>query len=132
EACAAAGIVFIGPPASAIRQMGSKTAARKLAIAAGAPVVPGTESAIDNLANAKATAVALGYPVLLKASAGGCGKGMRRVDSEGDLEAAIRDASSEALRAFQNGDVYLEKLVLDPRHIEIQVLGDHHVHMIHL
>ena len=112
--------------------MGSKTAARKLAIAAGAPVVPGTESAVDNLASAKETARALGYPVLLKASAGGGGKGMRRVDRESDLEAAIRDASSEALRAFQNGEVYLEKLVLEPRHIEIQVLGDRHGHMIHL
>ncbi len=132
EACAASGIVFIGPPAAAIRQMGSKTAARKLAIAAGAPVVPGTESAIDNLASAKETARALGYPVLLKASAGGGGKGMRRVDREADLEAAIRDASSEALRAFQNGEVYLEKLVLEPRHIEIQVLGDRHGNMIHL
>jgi len=132
EACEAAGIVFIGPPAAAIRQMGSKTAARKLAIAAGAPVVPGTESAIDNLTNAKETARRLGYPVLLKASAGGGGKGMRRVDREADLEAAIRDASSEALRAFQNGEVYLEKLVLEPRHIEIQILGDRDGHMIHL
>ena len=132
EACESAGIVFIGPPAAAIRQMGSKTGARKLAIAAGAPVVPGTESAIDNLENAKETARTLGYPVLLKASAGGGGKGMRRVDREADLEAAIRDASSEALRAFQNGEVYLEKLVLEPRHIEIQILGDRHGHMIHL
>jgi acetyl-CoA carboxylase biotin carboxylase subunit len=132
EACGAAGIVFIGPPASSIRQMGSKTAARKLAIAAGAPVVPGTESAIDNLASAKTTARDLGYPVLLKASAGGGGKGMRRVDREADLEAAIRDASSEAHRSFQNGEVYLEKLVLEPRHIEIQVLGDRRGHMIHL
>src|SRR3954469_19885692 len=132
EACEAAGIVFIGPPAAAIRQMGSKTAARKIAIAAGAPVVSGTESAIDNLANAKETALRLGYPVLLKASAGGGGKGMRRVDREADLDPAIRDASSEALRSFQNGEVYLEKLVLEPRHIEIQVLGDRHGHMIHL
>ncbi len=132
EACETAGIVFIGPPAAAIRQMGSKTAARKLAIAAGAPVVPGSESAIENAEHAKKTALRLGYPVLLKASAGGGGKGMRRVDREADLEAAIRDASSEALRAFQNGEVYLEKLVLEPRHIEIQVLGDRHGHMIHL
>ena len=132
EACETAGMVFIGPPAAAIRQMGSKTAARKLAIAAGAPVVPGSESAIEKAEDAKKTALRLGYPVLLKASAGGGGKGMRRVDREADLEAAIRDASSEALRAFQNGEVYLEKLVLEPRHIEIQVLGDRHGHMIHL
>jgi acetyl-CoA carboxylase biotin carboxylase subunit len=132
DACQAAGIVFIGPPASAIRQMGSKTAARQLAIAAGAPVVPGTESAIVDLAEAKHTAATLGYPVLLKASAGGGGKGMRRVDREQDLETAIRDAASEALGSFGNGDVYLEKLVVEPRHIEIQVLGDRHGHLIHL
>ena len=132
DACEAAGIVFIGPSPVAIRRMGSKTMARRLAIAAGAPVVPGTESAIVDLAEARRAADTLGYPVLLKASAGGGGKGMRRVDREEDLEAAIRDASSEALRSFGSGDVYLEKLVLEPRHIEIQVLGDRHGHLIHL
>ncbi len=132
EACSAAGIVFIGPPASAIRSMGSKTAARKLAIAAGAPVVPGTEAAVETFSEASRIAKELGYPVLLKAAAGGGGKGMRRVDREQDLEAALRDASSEALRAFRNAEVYLEKLVVDPRHIEIQVLGDQHGHLIHL
>jgi acetyl-CoA carboxylase biotin carboxylase subunit len=127
-----AGLVFIGPPAEAIQKMGSKTAARQIAIAAGAPVVPGTEAAIRSLEQARATAQSLGYPVLLKAAAGGGGKGMRRVDREQDLESAIRDASSEAAHAFRNDEVYLEKLVLEPRHIEIQVLGDHHGHMIHL
>jgi acetyl-CoA carboxylase biotin carboxylase subunit len=131
-ACAEAGIVFIGPPADAIRKMGSKTGARKIAIAAGAPVVPGTETTVGDLAAARGTATSLGYPVLIKAAAGGGGKGMRRVDREQDLESALRDASSEATRAFGNGEVYLEKLVLEPRHIEIQVLGDHHGHMIHL
>jgi acetyl-CoA carboxylase, biotin carboxylase subunit len=132
EACEAAGITFIGPPAAAIRAMGSKTAARKVAIAAGAPVVPGTESALETFNDARKVAAQLGYPVLLKAAAGGGGKGMRRVDREADLEAALRDASSEALRSFKNGEVYLEKLVLEPRHIEIQVLGDKHGHLIHL
>jgi acetyl-CoA carboxylase biotin carboxylase subunit len=132
EACSDAGITFIGPPASAIRSMGSKTAARRLAIAAGAPVVPGTEKAVETFAEAKAIADGLGYPVLLKAAAGGGGKGMRQVDREADLEAALRDASSEALRAFRNAEVYLEKLVVEPRHIEIQVLGDKHGHLIHL
>ena len=132
ETCQAAGIVFIGPPAGAIRRMGSKTEARKLAIAAGAPVVPGTESAVTDLGEARKIADGLGYPVLLKAAAGGGGKGMRRVDREADLEAAIRDASSEASRAFGSEEVYLEKLVLEPRHIEIQVLGDQHGHLIHL
>jgi acetyl-CoA carboxylase biotin carboxylase subunit len=132
EACAAAGIVFIGPPAAAIRKMGSKTAARQLAIAAGAPVVPGTETPVRKIGEARKTARALGYPVLLKAAAGGGGKGMRRVDREDDLETAMRDASSEAARAFRNDEVYLEKLVAEPRHIEIQVLGDHHGRLIHL
>jgi acetyl-CoA carboxylase biotin carboxylase subunit len=131
EACAAAGIVFIGPPADAIRKMGGKTAARRLAIAAGVPVVPGTEPLQSGDAG-RAAAGALGYPVLLKAAAGGGGKGMRRVNREQDLEAAFRDASSEAARAFGNGEIYIEKLVVDPRHIEIQVLGDHQGHLIHL
>jgi acetyl-CoA carboxylase biotin carboxylase subunit len=132
EASEAAGITFIGPPAAAIRGMGSKTAARKVAIAAGAPVVPGTESAVETFAEARKAAASLGYPILLKAAAGGGGKGMRRVDREADLEAALRDASSEALRAFRNGEVYIEKLVVEPRHIEIQVLGDKHGNLIHL
>jgi acetyl-CoA carboxylase biotin carboxylase subunit len=132
QACVDAGITFIGPPASAIRKMGSKTAARQVAIAAGAPVVPGTEQPLREIDEARRIARKLGYPVLLKAAAGGGGKGMRRVDREQDLEASLRDAASEALRAFQNDEVYVEKLVLEPRHIEIQVLGDHHGHMIHL
>jgi acetyl-CoA carboxylase biotin carboxylase subunit len=132
DAVVAAGLTFIGPPAAAMRKMASKTAARQLAIAAGAPVVPGTEAAIRSLDQARATAQTLGYPVLLKASAGGGGKGMRRVDREEDLESAIRDASSEAAHAFRNDEVYLEKLVLEPRHVEIQILGDHHGHLIHL
>jgi acetyl-CoA carboxylase, biotin carboxylase subunit len=132
DACRASGLVFIGPGAEAIRRMGSKTAARQLAIQAGAPVVPGTEASIRHIEDAKATALALGYPVLLKAAAGGGGKGMRRVDREEELESAWRDASSEALRAFRNDEVYLEKLVVEPRHIEIQILGDQYGHLIHL
>ncbi len=132
EACATEGIIFIGPPASAIRMMGSKTAARQVAIAAGAPVVPGTEEALRDPNRAREIAKKLGYPVLLKAAAGGGGKGMRRVDREQDLESALRDASSEALRAFRNDEVYVEKLVVEPRHIEIQILGDHHGNLIHL
>ncbi len=112
--------------------MGSKTAARSMAIAAGAPVVPGTEQPLTNPAGGREVARRLGYPVLIKAAAGGGGKGMRRVDREEDLESSIRDAASEALRAFRNDEVYIEKLVVEPRHIEIQVLGDHHGQMIHL
>jgi acetyl-CoA carboxylase biotin carboxylase subunit len=132
EATRAAGLVFIGPPAEAIRKMGSKTAARRVAIAAGAPVVPGTEERIQSIEQARETARDLGYPVLLKAAAGGGGKGMRAVDREEDLAGAWRDASSEALRAFGSDEVYLEKMVLEPRHIEIQILGDHHGNLIHL
>ncbi len=132
EACDKAGIVFIGPSAAAIRQMGSKTEARKVAIAAGGPVVPGTEEALTSLSQARETAERIGYPVLIKAAAGGGGKGMRRVDSEPELEAALRDASSEAERSFNNSEVYLEKFVIRPRHIEIQIIGDQHGNMIHL
>jgi acetyl-CoA carboxylase, biotin carboxylase subunit len=132
KSCEEAGIKFIGPSWEAIEQMGSKTAARRLAMKAGAPVVPGTEQAIRNVDEARETAAAIGYPVLLKAAAGGGGKGMRRVDSEGQLESAMRGAASEAERAFGSGEVYLEKLIERPRHIEVQVLGDEHGHLIHL
>jgi acetyl-CoA carboxylase biotin carboxylase subunit len=130
--CEDAGIKFIGPSAASIRCMGSKTEARKLAIQAGVPVAPGTAEAISDFDEALETARRIGFPVLIKAAAGGGGKGMRRVDSEPDLAAALRDAASEAERAFQNGAVYIEKYLIAPRHIEIQVLGDEHGHMIHL
>src|SRR5579862_3383283 len=131
-ACEAAGIAFIGPSSESIRRMGSKTAARELAIAAGVPVVPGMRDGAKSPAEAREFARGCGYPVLLKAVAGGGGKGMRRVDRDEDLEAAFRDASSEAGRAFGDASVYIEKLIENPRHIEIQLLGDKHGHMIHL
>ncbi|MFN7934379.1 MAG: acetyl-CoA carboxylase biotin carboxylase subunit [Bryobacteraceae bacterium] len=131
-ACESAGVKFIGPSAAAIRAVGSKTAARQVAKAAGAPIVPGIEDPVSSVDEARRVAREIGYPVLLKAVSGGGGKGMRRVDREADLEAALRDASSEAERSFRNAEVYIEKLVLEPRHIEIQVLGDEHGHMIHL
>ena len=131
SACEDAGIVFIGPSAASIRMMGSKTAARRTAIAAGAPVVPGTERGVD-LAAAREFGGEHGYPILLKAVAGGGGKGMRRVDREADLEAALRDASSEAERAFRDPQIYVEKLIERPRHIEIQLLGDQQGNMVHL
>ncbi len=131
-ACERAGIVFIGPSSDAIAKVGSKTAARQLAKAAGAPIVPGLEEPVSDIDDARRAAREIGYPVLLKAAAGGGGKGMRRVDREADLESALRDASSEAERSFQNAAVYIERLVLQPRHIEIQVLGDQHGHLIHL
>ncbi len=132
DACEEAGVKFIGPNWRSIEQMGSKTAARQVAVAADAPVVPGSEGAISDVRKAGREAARIGYPVLLKASAGGGGKGMRRVDSESELADAMRLASSEAERAFGSGEVYLEKLIERPRHIEIQVLGDEHGQLIHL
>ena len=132
EACAAAGFVFIGPSPESLRLLGSKRSARELAKASNTPIVPGTEHAVTSLEQAQEAAHEIGYPVLLKASAGGGGKGMRRVDSEDGLETAIREASSEAGRAFRNDEIYLEKVVINPRHIEIQILGDQHGNLIHL
>ena len=131
-ACEGAGVTFIGPSADSIRKLGSKTAARILAKQSGAPVVPGTEEPATNLDNARRVARELGYPVLLKAAAGGGGKGMRRVDSESELESAVRDAASEAERAFRSSEVYLEQVIENPRHIEIQVLGDRQGNLVHL
>jgi acetyl-CoA carboxylase biotin carboxylase subunit len=131
-ACASADIVFVGPSPDAIRKMGSKTAARELARAAGVPVVPGMNHCARDADEARAFARDCGYPVLLKAVAGGGGKGMRRVDRDEDLAAAFRDASSEAERAFGDAAVYVEKLIERPRHIEMQLLGDRHGHLIHL
>ncbi len=132
QAVTEAGLTFVGPTADSIRKLGSKTAARQLAMASGAPVVPGTTEPVTDFAMARDTARGIGYPVLIKASAGGGGKGMRRVDSEKDLEASIRDAGSEAERSFKSSEVYIEKLVEAPRHIEIQILGDHYGNLIHL
>lgn len=132
EACRQAGLAFIGPPPEAIRRMGSKVEARRLARAVGVPVVPGSEEPCRSVEEARGAAAALGYPVLLKADAGGGGKGMRRVATEAELEAAFRDASSEAERSFRNPAVYLEKVLARPRHIEIQILGDQHGNLVHL
>src|SRR5690349_22737664 len=124
EAVAEAGLTFVGPPAAAIRAMGDKTEARRRMQAAGVPIVPGTTRTLADHAQARPEAARLGYPVLLKAAAGGGGKGMRVVRSEPELESAFEAASSEALKAFGAGEVYLEKLLERPRHIEIQILAD--------
>jgi acetyl-CoA carboxylase biotin carboxylase subunit len=118
------GLVWIGPPAEAIAAMGSKTEARRLAIAAGVPVVPGTTEPLRDLVDARATAKEFGYPVLLKAAAGGGGKGMRVVRSEGELEESLAAAQREAKNAFGDDAVYVEKYIEGPRHVEIQVLAD--------
>ena len=126
DACEAAGITFIGPSGDVIRAMGNKAAARKLMQSAGGPGVPGSDGAVDTAEQARALADSIGYPVLIKATAGGGGKGMREVHDPADLAAQYKAARTEAGAAFGNDGVYLEKLVLRPRHVEVQVLADDH------
>jgi acetyl-CoA carboxylase biotin carboxylase subunit len=132
RACAANKINFIGPSPEAMERLGSKTAARQLAARARVPMVPGTQEPIENVTDAEKIAKGLGYPVLLKAVAGGGGKGMRVVAADSEMSGAWRDAASEALNAFGDARVYLEKYVHRPRHIEIQIFGDVHGHIVHL
>ena len=126
DACVEEGLVFVGPPAAAIRAMGDKTEARRRMQAAGVPVVPGTAAPLRDAADARREAQRIGYPVLLKAAAGGGGKGMRLVRAEPEIESAFQGARSEAQKAFGDGSVYVEKYLERPRHIEIQVLADRH------
>ncbi len=136
DACSAAGITFIGPSAEAMRKMGSKTEARKTVSAAGTPVVPGDNGpsgeGFPNAELALEAAKKIGFPVLIKAAAGGGGKGMRLVASAADLPGAFEGAVREATASFGDGTVYLEKAILQPRHIEIQVFGDTHGNLVHL
>jgi len=132
DAVAHAGLVFIGPPGAAMRKMGDKTAARKLMNSAGVPIVPGILDPIADIDAARQIADEIGYPVLLKAAAGGGGKGMRLVHKPEDLAPFFRTAASEAQSAFGDGRVYLEKYVAGPRHIEFQVFADSHGNAIHL
>ena len=132
EACAAVGVTFVGPPASAMRVLGSKTRARQAADAAGMPRVPGSVTGLADVAEAVRVAAGIGYPVMLKAAAGGGGKGMRAVAKAEELAAAFAAASSEAERSFGSGEVYLEKLIERPRHIEIQLMADEHGSCVYL
>ncbi|MGH9945200.1 MAG: acetyl-CoA carboxylase biotin carboxylase subunit [Pyrinomonadaceae bacterium] len=132
RAVADAGLTLIGPPPEAMELMGSKTSARRAAIAAGAPVVPGTTEPLASAEEARATAARFGYPVMLKAAAGGGGKGMRFVAGDAEIAAAFEASQSEALSAFGDASVYLEKAVERPRHIEIQVFADGHGNVLHL
>jgi acetyl-CoA carboxylase biotin carboxylase subunit len=132
RACADAGLTFIGPPAEAMEALGSKTAGRQLARRSDVPTVPGTNDPIEKLAEAQALAQSMGYPVLLKAVSGGGGKGMRLVYSDAEFESAFRDASSEAMNAFGDERLYLEKYLERPRHIEIQILADTHGRVVSL
>lgn len=132
DACAAAGLKFIGPSGDSIRKAGSKAAACALMKAAGVPTVPGSEGAVPDAKTALKVALEVGYPVLLKASAGGGGRGIRRVERAEDLPAAFREAVAEAVACFGDGSMYLEKFVANPRHIEFQILADSRGETIHL
>ncbi len=132
DACAKAGLTFIGPSGEAIRKAGSKSAARDLMKAAGVPVTPGSDGPVSSVEEALAAAEAVGWPVLLKASAGGGGRGIRRCDGPDALPAACTEAKAEAAACFGNDEMYLEKLVLNPRHVEVQILADRQGHTIHL
>jgi len=132
RACKERGIVFIGPDAEVIWRMGDKTEARKTMIAAGIPVTPGTEGNLSGIEEALAQAGKIGYPVMLKATSGGGGRGIRRCDNAEDLKRNYDRVISEASKAFGSADVFLEKCIVNPRHIEVQVLADHHGNTIHL
>ncbi|MDD4237837.1 MAG: acetyl-CoA carboxylase biotin carboxylase subunit [Desulfotomaculaceae bacterium] len=132
EACASCGINFIGPSSRAIQQLGSKALARDTMVKVGVPVIPGSEGALKDNAQALGLAQRIGYPVIIKASAGGGGRGMRVVQCEEELEEAINMAKTESLAAFGNDEIYMEKYVEEPRHIEFQILGDKHGNLIHL
>ena len=132
DACHAAGITFIGPKADTMRALGDKASARRVAMAAGVPVIPATEVLGDDMDAIRAEAAAIGYPLMLKASWGGGGRGMRPIQSEKDLEEKIREGRREAEAAFGNGEGYLEKMILRARHVEVQILGDAHGNIYHL
>jgi acetyl-CoA carboxylase biotin carboxylase subunit len=132
EALEALGIKFIGPPVSAIESMGDKAKAKQAAIDSGCPVVPGSSGAVASDIEALQVAAEIGYPVLLKAVAGGGGRGIRRVNDPDELAAAYKTASAEAQASFGSGEMLVEKCVLEPRHVEIQVFGDSHGNMVYL
>lgn len=127
-----AGLIWIGPPTKAIEIMGSKTASRQKMVESGVPVVPGVTKAIESIPEALKIAEDIGYPVMLKAAAGGGGKGMREVNRKEDLEELFIRAQSEAINAFGNGAIYMEKRIINPRHVEIQIMADKHGNVVHL
>ncbi|MBZ0261359.1 MAG: pyruvate carboxylase [Hyphomicrobiales bacterium] len=132
EVCDAAGIVFIGPTAETMRALGDKASARRVAIAAGVPVIPATEVLGDDFDLIQKQAAEIGYPLMLKASWGGGGRGMRAVNGPDELADKVREGRREAVAAFGNGEGYLEKMITRARHVEVQILGDKHGHLYHL
>ena len=131
-ACAGAGLIFVGPPADVIAQMGSKINARRLVSAAGVPVVPGETPDDQSDRGIRQAVERIGLPALIKASAGGGGKGMRHVHEPGEIDASIQAARREATAAFGDGTLYVERLVAHPRHVEVQIFADDHGHVVHL
>jgi acetyl-CoA carboxylase biotin carboxylase subunit len=132
DACAEAGLIFVGPPGQVMRLLGEKTAAKRIAVEAGVPIVPGYNSGLESVEQAAEIAAEIGYPVLLKAASGGGGKGIRFVHGADELPASLRMARSEARTAFGDDTVYMEKAVHPARHIEVQIFGDTHGHYVHL
>ncbi|MGI6012746.1 MAG: acetyl-CoA carboxylase biotin carboxylase subunit [Oscillospiraceae bacterium] len=132
DACVAAGLTWIGPSGDAIRKAGNKSAARELMQSAGVPVTPGSDGPVGSVEEALAIAEAVGYPVLIKASAGGGGRGIRRVNAPSELASAFSEAKAEAQACFGDSEMYLEKLILRPRHVEVQILADRRGNVIHL
>ena len=130
--CEKCGVAFIGPPASSMEQMGDKSMAKATMKAAGVPVIPGSDGEVPSLSDARRIAEEIGYPVMVKASAGGGGRGIRRVDTPSQLEAALTAAKEEALRFFGDDGVYIEKFIEDPRHVEIQLLADSYGNVVSL
>ena len=130
--CDKCGIKWIGPNAAAMEAMGNKANAKGAMIQAGVPVVTGSDGVVESLEEAKKISTEIGYPVLVKASAGGGGRGIRRADSEEELEEALSAAKQEAIQFFGNGDVYIEKFIVNPRHVEIQIIADEHGNAVHL
>ena len=130
--CDKCGIKWIGPTADAMDAMGDKANAKKTMIEAGVPVVPGSDGVVTDIEEAKKISAEIGYPVMVKASAGGGGRGIRLVETESDLEAAIIAAQQEAKQFFGNDEVYIEKFIVNPRHVEIQLLADEHGNVVHL
>src|SRR5438552_14967477 len=132
EVCRECKIEFIGPPEEAMRLLGNKNEARKLAKKVGVPVVPGSEGLIEDESEALRLAESMGYPVLIKAAAGGGGRGMRVARNDINLRVGLKSAQQEAEKAFKDGSVYLEKYIEQPRHVEVQVLADRHGNLVHL
>ena len=130
--CEQRGITFVGPSANAISSMGDKTQARQTAVAAGVPVTPGSEGNLEDVEDAVAQAEEIGYPVMLKATSGGGGRGIRRCDNEKELRQNYERVISEATKAFGSAEVFLEKCIIEPRHIEVQILADTHGNVVHL